>query len=204
MGCTSLKGAICVCDSASSVVVEVGFDVARHNTAQRPNKIVHLTRGSATYGICDTDAVDANLVNGAIDGEKVDKVTSEGVFGRESNLQAFALDKLDDLDRGILDVGNVFAVRVLLKVGGSANDNIDTIHTGLDSYPRVVHVAANVGEDLGLEAELANGFAVLARLLRCCGACELNVIDTKVVKRLGDLDLGLRVEEGIGKLFALS
>lgn len=57
--------------------------------------------------------------------------------------------------------------------------------------------------DLGLQTKLANGFAVLAALLRGGRRGELNAIDTKVVQSFGNLDLRLRVEEGIRKLFAL-
>ena len=76
-------------------------------------------------------------------------------------------------------------------------------HTGLDSNAGIIHVATNVGEDLGLEAEVADGLAVEARLLTSSGRGELDVVHTKVVEGLGDLDLGLGVEEGVGELLAL-
>lgn len=65
-------------------------------------------------------------------------------------------------------------------------------------------MAADVSQDLGLEAELADGLAILAGLLRGSGRGKLNVVDTKVVEGLGNLDLGLGVEEGVGELLALS
>lgn len=64
-------------------------------------------------------------------------------------------------------------------------------------------MAANMGEDLGLEAQLANGFAVQARLLRSSRGCELDVIHAKCVQSLRDGDFSLRVKEGVRKLFAL-
>ena len=41
-------------------------------------------------------------------------------------------------------------------------------------------------------------------MLACGGRGKLDVVDTKVVKRPGDLDLGLGVEEGVGELLALA
>ncbi len=63
-------------------------------------------------------------------------------------------------------------------------------------------MAADVGEDLGLQAELADGLAVEPRLLRGRGGRELDVLDTESIQRLRDGDLGLGVEEGVRKLFA--
>lgn len=59
-------------------------------------------------------------------------------------------------------------------------------------------------EDLGLEAELADGLAVLSRLLRGSRRSQLDVVDAEVVEGLGDLDLGVDVEEGVRELLALT
>ena len=75
--------------------------------------------------------------------------------------------------------------------------------TGLDGDACIVHVAANVGENLGLEAELADGLAIIARLLGGGGGGEFDVLYTKGIECLGDGDLCLGVEKGIGELFAL-
>lgn len=55
-----------------------------------------------------------------------------------------------------------------------------------------------------LEAELADRLAVAARLLRSSGRGQLDVVDAEVIESLGDLDLGLGVEEGVGELLAFS
>lgn len=65
-------------------------------------------------------------------------------------------------------------------------------------------MAADVGEDLCVEAELADGLAVGAGLLGGGGGGELDVVDAEVVKGAGDLDLGLGVEEGVGELFSFA
>lgn len=75
--------------------------------------------------------------------------------------------------------------------------------TGLYGDAGIVYVAANVGEDLGLESELADCLAVDTRLLRGGGGGELDVLYTKSIERFGDGDLCLGVEEGIRELFAL-
>lgn len=51
---------------------------------------------------------------------------------------------------------------VLAQVCGCSNDNIKPIDTSLHGQTGIVHVAADVGQDLGLEAELADGFAILS------------------------------------------
>ena len=64
-------------------------------------------------------------------------------------------------------------------------------------------MTTDMGENLGLKTELANGLAVEPGLFRGRGGCEFDVLDTKGVESLGNCDFGLGVEEGIGKLLAL-
>ena len=87
-------------------------------------------------------------------------------LGREADLDALALDKLDDLDGGAGDVRHVLAVRELAQEGRGADDDVDAVDTGLDGDAGVVHVTADVGQDLGAEAELADGLAVQAGTAR--------------------------------------
>lgn len=116
-------------------------------------------------------------------------------------------------------------MRELAEEGRCADDDIDTVdtygeehsaleidlqkevlegtHTSLDGDAGIVHVAANVGEDLGTETELADGLAIETRLLGGSGGGELDVLDTECVKSLGNSNLGLGVEESIGELFSL-
>jgi hypothetical protein len=122
----------------------------------------------------------------------------------EKRILALRLDVLDDLDSGVLDVGDVLAVTVLHQVAAGANNDINTVNTGCDGQLGVVHVASHVSEDLGLEAELADLLAVEAGLLAGGRRGELDVVDAKVVEGLGNLDLGSGVEEGVGELLALA
>lgn len=65
-------------------------------------------------------------------------------------------------------------------------------------------MAPYVGQDLSLEAQLGDGLAVLATLLTGTRARQLDAVDAESVELLGDLDLGLGVEVGVGELLALS
>jgi hypothetical protein len=157
---TRLKRSICIGDGHSSVVVQVNFDVTSNDATEGPHEVVYLARIRATDGICDADAVDANFVHGLVYREEVDEIRAEGILGREADFDALGLDKVDDLDRGLGDVGHVLAMRKFAEEGRCANDNVYTIHTRLDGDARVVHMTADMGEDLGLETELADGLAV--------------------------------------------
>jgi hypothetical protein len=95
-------------------------------------------------------------------------------------------------------------VRVLAKEGAGTDNNINTIHTSLNSNLDIIHVTANMGQDLCLETKLADGNTVQTRLLRGTRRCEFNTVDAKVVKGLCNLDLGGLVKVGIGKLLALA
>jgi hypothetical protein len=80
---------------------------------------------------------------------------------------------------------------------------ISIILTGLNGNSGIVHVTPDVGENLGLQPELADGFAIQSGLLRCSGGSELDVLYTKGVKSLCDGNLRLGIEERICELFAL-
>lgn len=58
----------------SCVIVKMDFDVTADNASKGSDKVIHLTRVSASNGIGDTDTVDTNAVNGLVDREQVDKV----------------------------------------------------------------------------------------------------------------------------------
>lgn len=64
-------------------------------------------------------------------------------------------------------------------------------------------MAADVSENLGFKAEAADGLAIDARLFGGSGGGEFDVLYTEGIECLGDGDLRLGVEEGIGELFAL-
>lgn len=125
---TGLESAVGVGDSASSVIVEVSFNVTTDNTSQNTDKLVDLAGRRATDGVGNTDTVDTNLVDSRVDGEEVNEVRTERVLRGETDLNALGLDELDDFDGGVLDVGHVLTVRVLTEVGRSTNNDVTEHH----------------------------------------------------------------------------
>ena len=65
-------------------------------------------------------------------------------------------------------------------------------------------MATNMRNDLAAQAKLANGLTVFAALLRRGGRRQFNAVHTKVVQSFSDADLGLRVEESVGKLLTFT
>ena len=149
VGGTSLKGAVCVGNGASSIVVEMGLDITRDDSTKSADEIVDLSRGSTSDGIGNTDTVDTDLVDGGVDGEEVDQVRAERVLAGEADLNVVRLYEVDNLNGSVGDVGHVLSMGVLHEVGRSANDDIDSINTSLNSDSGIVHMAADVGKNLG-------------------------------------------------------
>ncbi len=203
MRCARLERCVSVGDGHAGVVVQVNFDIAADNAAEGANEFVNLARVCATDGVGDADPVDADLVHGLVDGKEVHEIGAEGVLRREADFDALRLDKVDHLDRGLGDIGHVLAMRKFTEEGGCADDDVDAIYARLDGDARVVHVASNVSQDFGIQAKIADGLTVPSRLIGGCWRRELDILDAKLVKGFGDGDLGLSVEEGIGKLLPL-
>lgn len=87
VGGTSLKSAVGVGNGAASIVVEVGLDIARNDTTESTDEIIDLARRSATDGIGNTDTVDADLVNSAVERKEIDEVGAEGILGGDWTCQ---------------------------------------------------------------------------------------------------------------------
>lgn len=103
-----------------------------------------------------------------------------------------------------LDICHVLSVTVFPQELTRANDNINTIDSGLDGYLDIVHMTSHMREDLGLQSELADGLAVESALLTGARASELDAVNAKGIKLLGDGNLGLGIKVCIGKLLSLS
>lgn len=169
---TSLEGTVCVGNGTAGIVVEVSLDVTADNTAQDTDELVDLAGRGTANGVGNTNTVNADLVDGGVDGQKVDQVGTEGVLTGETDLNALGLDELDNFNGGVLDIGHILAVGVLTEVRGGTNDNIarysqfefkfdfgqstdnsHSINTGLDGNAGIVHVATDVSEDLRIELD---------------------------------------------------
>lgn len=105
------------------------FNITSDNASECADKIVYLAGVGAANGVGDTNAVNADLVDSLVDGEEVDKVGAEGVFGGEADFDTLGLDELDNLDGGLGDVGHVLSVRELTKERRGADNDVDTVDT---------------------------------------------------------------------------
>ena len=108
------------------VVVQVNLNITRHNTTEGSDELEDLSWVCAADGVCDADPVDADLVDGLVNRKKIDEVGAEGVLGREADFDALGLDEIDDFNRGLGDIGHIFAVRELAQEGRGADDNVHT------------------------------------------------------------------------------
>lgn len=70
------------------------------------------------------NTVNTNLVDGLVDAQKIDEIGAERILGREPDLDAVGLDKLDNLNGGLVDVVHVLAVRVLTEERRGANNDV--------------------------------------------------------------------------------
>ena len=117
----------------------------------------------------DVHSVNTSLINGLVEGEDIDEVGSERVFGREAYFNSLAvvivslpichrqrnqndlrLDVFNDLNCGLLDEFHALSVAVFPQEAGGSDDEIDTINTALDCLLGILHVAPDVCENLGL------------------------------------------------------
>ena len=121
---TSLQSAVGVGNGTSSVVVEVSLNITTDNSSQDANQLVDLARRGTADSVSNTNTVDTDLVDGGVDGQEINQVGTERVLTGETDLNTLGLDKLDDFNGSVLDVGHVLAVRVLTEVGRSTNDNV--------------------------------------------------------------------------------
>ena len=121
-------------------ILTMALDVAADDTTESADKVVDLARRSAADSVSDTNTVNTLLVNSLVKAEKVDKITSERVLRRESDLLALALDVSDNLNGRLLDVSHVLSVRVLSQVLGSANNDIDTVNSCLNGNLGIFHL----------------------------------------------------------------
>ena len=78
--------------------------------------------------------------------------------------------------------------------------DVKAIDSCFHSNPRIIHVASNMSEDFGFETEFTDNLAISSRLFRRCRRGELDVFDSEGVKSLRYADLGVCIEESVGKL----
>jgi hypothetical protein len=180
------------------------LDVAGDVLAQLAHQRVALARRRDADGVGDPDAVHAHVGDRPVYREQIALRGAEGVLRGEAHLLAVLLDEADHRARLVDDLLDALAVGELAQDRGGAEEDVDTVDAGLDGDARVVHVAADVGEDLRAERQGGDGLAILVGLRAGDRGGQLDVLDTELVQGLGDLDLLLRGEMGAGELLALA
>ncbi len=85
-----------------------------------------------------------------------------------------------------------------------AEEHVDAVDAGVDGDLGVVHVTADVGQDLGLEAQPGDALAVGPALGAGHRRGQFEVLDAECVQQAGDLHLLVAGEEGVGELLALA
>ena len=95
----------------------MNLDIATDNASECTHEIVYLSWIGTSYCVCDTYAIDTNLVDSLVYRKQVDKIGPEGILGRESDFDALGFDKIDDLDGRLGDVGHVLSMRELAEEG---------------------------------------------------------------------------------------
>ncbi|EEQ40972.1 homocitrate synthase, mitochondrial precursor [Clavispora lusitaniae ATCC 42720] len=201
---SSLQSRVRIGNGTASVVVEVALNVTRHDRLQSLDQVVHSSWVGTSNSVGNTNSVDTNLVDSLVNVQQINNVRTERVFGRETNLNALGLDKLNHLNGRLSNVVHVLAVRISSQESRCANNNINTVHAGLHGHSGIVHVTTNMRQDLGLQAQLANGLAVSSRSFRSNRRGQFDVVHTEIVQGLGNLNLLFCGEKGIGKSLALS
>lgn len=78
-------------------------------------------------------------------------------------------------------------MRVFPQERTRTDNDINTVNTSLDGQSGVIHVASDMGQDLGLfQAERANGLAVVEGFGRGGGRGEFDVFDTEFVEAVSE------------------
>jgi hypothetical protein len=124
VGSSSLQSAVRVCNGTTGIIVEMRLDVTADNTSQSSDEIVDLSWRCTANCVRNTDSVYTDLVNCGVNGEEIDEVRSEGVFGGESDFDVVRLDIVDNFDCGVCDIGHILAVGMLHQIGRRANYDV--------------------------------------------------------------------------------
>jgi len=77
MRCTCLESTESICNGTARIVMEMAFNITAHNASQCSHEVVNLSGVRTANSVCNADTVDANLVDGAVDAQEVDKIGTE-------------------------------------------------------------------------------------------------------------------------------
>ena len=194
-------------DRAARVVVAVKLDVAAGQSAQRAHQPGNLARAGDPHRVGDAQAVDhPQFVHGQVDAQQLGLLAPEGVLGAEAELDVRRLlaDPGQHLGRQRDDLVDALAVAELAQPRGGADHHVDAVHARLDGHLRVVPVAADVGQDAGVEIEPGNGAQVVQAAGRRLRRGQFQVFHPELVQPAGDADFLLGGELRIDELLPLA
>ena len=122
------------------------LNVAVHDAAQRAHKFVNLQRIRDANGIRDAHPVDANYVNGTVDGQQVDQIAAKAVLAAEPHFQPATLDVFNDFLSRLDYVLDVLSVRELTQIAARSKHYVDAVDAGVYRHACIIHVTAHVGQ----------------------------------------------------------
>ena len=67
MGSPGFEGTVRIRDRTASIIVKVSFNIAAYDATKCSDKVIHLSWRSAPNSVCDTDSIDTNFVDSAVD-----------------------------------------------------------------------------------------------------------------------------------------
>ncbi len=135
----------------------VELDVGLYAAAQFTDQFVHLPGRGHADRVSDTDPIHADGVHGLVDAKQILRVAPKRVFGAETHFHSLIAHVGHDLQGYVDDLLDILPVAKLAQHRRGADHYIYAIHAGVEGSRCVVHPAADVGNDFGLEANLGNG-----------------------------------------------
>mmetsp|Transcript_5574 Transcript_5574/g.10132 ORF Transcript_5574/g.10132 Transcript_5574/m.10132 type:complete len:234 (+) Transcript_5574:2018-2719(+) len=184
-----MQGHQCIGNAAPNVIVSVKFNAHRRiqHLSNAANDILHLHWRCDANGVCNPNTVHPKLPHTLVDQQCIINIAPECVFATESNLFPGILDIIDHLFGNLNNLMNSLTMGMFRKDWGGGHVYIDTIHPTVHSQLHIVHRASRVGENLCLKPQRRNLRKVLIGCLACSWVCQLNVVDSHLVKIHGNI-----------------
>ncbi len=160
MGGPSIQRLESIGNSTAGVIVSVELDVAVYATPELTHQLVDLARRCYPHRVCNPYPVHAYRIHGLIEAEEVTWIAPKRVLRTEAHLNTLISHIGDDLQSHVGNLVNVLAVAELAEHGRCADHHIHAIHTGIDRTLCVLDPAADMGQDLGPQAQAGDGLGI--------------------------------------------
>ncbi|PJP06553.1 homocitrate synthase, mitochondrial precursor [Saccharomyces cerevisiae] len=77
------------------------------------DQFIYLSWVGTSNCVGNTDSIYTDLVNGFINVQKINEITSEGIFRGKSDFNTFGFDKFNDFNSTLGDVVHILTVGIL-------------------------------------------------------------------------------------------